>query len=381
MSTAVDEEHVAWRETVRAALDAKVSREYIRRTDTAHEPPWDAWKFIADQGWLGLLAPEELGGQGGDIFHVAILLEELGRRSQDLAVMAFRTILHCNMRLMWHGTPEQQRQFIPRAVKGEIKFALAVSEPDTGNDAASISTRAQRDGDGWVLNGHKMWTTGFQLSDYVIVVVRTDPKPAKRHQGLTSFIVDSSSEGFTHRIIPTLGRWPIPTCEVWLDNVRVPGDAVIGEVDRGWQGLMAHLGAERFCTSSMWLGEAEAAFSDALAYVKQREQFGQPIGQFQAVAHKIADMRIKLEAARLLLYSVGESVQRGEPDRLRGAAMKCFVSETFKQVALDALQVTGGFGYSMEMDIQRYVRDAVLAPIGPGSNEIQRNIIAKELGL
>jgi acyl-CoA dehydrogenase len=381
MSRADDEEHQMWRESVRAVLTDKVTREYIRRTDLEHEPPWDAWELIADQGWLGLLAPEDLGGMGGDIFHVAILLEELGRRSQDLAVMAFRTILHCNMKLQWHGTRAQQEFYIPRAVKGEIKFALAVSEPDTGNDAASISTRAERNGDGWTLNGHKMWTTGFQLSDYVVVVARTSTDPEKRHAGLTNFIVDSHADGFSHRVIPTLGRWPIPTCEVWLDNVSVPSDAVVGEVDGGWTGLLTHLGAERFCTSSMWLGEAEAAFEDALAYAKQREQFGQSIGKFQAIAHKLADMRIKLEAARLLLYSVGDSVQEGKPDRVRGAAMKCFVSDTFKQVALDALQITGGFGYSMEMDIQRYVRDGVLAPIGPGSNEIQRNIIAKELGL
>jgi acyl-CoA dehydrogenase len=371
----------AWRATVRDFVEAEIPREYIRETDAKHKPPLEAWEKIAAQGWLGFMAPEEYGGLGTDIRPAAILLEEVGRRSNDLAVMLFRTILHCNMRLSWDGTAEQREFYIPRAIRGEINFALGISEPDTGNDVASLTTRASRAESGWVINGHKMWTTGFQLSDYCIVLARTSPTSESRHRGLTSFIVDSKSSGITHREIPTLGRWPVPTGEVWFDDVAVTDSSVIGAVDDGWAGIMRHLAAERFCSASIWLGEATAAFEDSLEYAKARTQFGNPIGNYQAIAHKLANMHIQIEAARALMDTVQDSIEAGHPDRSQVAAMKVFVADTFKGVALDAMQICGGFGYSMEMDVQRYVRDSLLAPIGPGSNEVMRNVIAKGMGL
>ena len=361
-------------------LGAVCPPEYAERCDEEARPPREAYEALAKQGWFGLILPAEYGGTGGSPIDLAILLEEAGRHFEELAMWLFRTLTYGGYAVMQHGTREQKEIFLPRVVRGEISFCFGLTEPQSGSDAASLTTRAALDDGRYVINGQKVFTSGMDISDYCLLVTRTSTG-AKKQQGITNFLVDTKLPGIEIRKIKTLGQRAIGTTQVFYTDVKVPASAVLGEVDRGWEAVDAYLLYERLCLSAARTGAATAAFEYALQYAKTRKQFGRPIGEFQAISHKLADMKVMLDISRMLVYRFAWLMSQGKATRHDAAVVKLQTGETYKAVADMGLQILGGYGYCMEYPMQRFFRDSRLATIGAGTSEIQRNIIARGLGL
>lgn len=368
------------REHVGALLDAVCPPEYAERCDSEARPPREAYRALADHGWFGLILPQAYGGSGGSPIELAILLEEAGRRFEELAMWLFRTLTYGGCAVALHGTEAQKQAILPKVLRGELSFCFGLTEPHSGSDAAALATRAERTPEGYTINGQKVFTSGMDISDYCLLVTRT-ASLARRQQGITNFLVDTRLPGIEVRKIRTLGQRAIGTTQVFYADVKVPASAVLGEVDKGWEAVDAYLWYERLCLSAARTGAASAAFDYALAYAKSRNQFGRPIGKFQAVSHKLADMKAMLDVARLLVYRFAWLLKEGKATRHDAAVLKLQTGETYKAVADMGLQILGGYGYCMEYPMQRFFRDSRLAVIGGGTSEIQRNIIARGLGL
>jgi alkylation response protein AidB-like acyl-CoA dehydrogenase len=354
--------------------------EYAERCDTEAHPPREAYQALAQHGWFGLCIPQEYGGSGGTPIELAILLEEAGRHFEELAMWLFRTLTYGGYAIVLHGTKAQKEAILPKVQRGELSFCFGLTEPQSGSDAAALATRALRTDDGYTISGQKVFTSGMDISDYCLLVTRTATRP-KQQQGITNFLVDTRLPGIEIRKIQTLGQRSIGTTQVFYSEVLVPASAVLGEVDQGWQAVDAYLWYERLCLSAARTGAATAAFEYALEYAKSRNQFGRPIGKFQAVSHKLADMKVMLDIARMLVYRFAWLLAQGKATRHDAAVLKLHTGETYKAVADMGLQILGGYGYCMEYPMQRFFRDARLAIIGGGTSEIQRNIIARGLGL
>jgi acyl-CoA dehydrogenase len=374
------DEQEALRATLRDLLRRVCPPEYVRRCEEERRPPREAYEALAENGWLGLTIPAEYGGAGGTAVELAILLEEVGRAFEELALWVFRTVTYGGYAVLRDGTPEQRAAILPRVARGELSFCLGLTEPQSGSDAAALVTAARQEGGGYVISGHKVFTSGMDISDYCLLATRTSSGAAKQ-EGITTFLVDTRLPGIEVRKIETLGHRSIGTTEVFYNDVRVPREAVLGEVGRGWTAIDAYLRYERLCLSAARTGAAESAFEYALEYAKTRQQFGRPIGKFQAVAHKLADMKVMLDVSRLLVYRFAWMMDAGKATREDAAVLKLYTSETYKSVADMGLQIMGGYGYTAEHPMERFYRDSRLATIGGGTSEIQRNIIAHGLGL
>ncbi len=365
---------------IQELLDEVCPPEYAERCDEEARPPREAYAALAKQGWFGLILPAEYGGTGGSPIDLAILLEEAGRHFEELAMWVFRTLTYGGYAVMQHGTREQKEALLPRVVRGEISFCFGLTEPQSGSDAAALTTRATAEDGGYVINGQKVFTSGMDISDYCLLVTRTSTG-AKKQQGITNFLVDTKLPGIEIKKIKTLGQRAIGTTQVFYTDVKVPASAVLGQVDAGWQAVDAYLWYERLCLSAARTGAASAAFEYALQYAKTREQFGRPIGKFQAISHKLADMKVMLDISRMLVYRFAWLMSQGKATRHDAAVMKLQTGEMYKAVSDMGLQILGGYGYCMEYPMQRFFRDSRLATIGAGTSEIQRNIIARGLGL
>ena len=371
-------------ETLRAhlneLLDEVCPPEYAERCDNDATPPREAYEALGKHGWFGLILPAEYGGTGGSAIDLAILLEETGRHFEELAMWLFRTLTYGGYAVMTHGTPEQKASLLPRLVRGELSLCFGLTEPHSGSDAAALTTRATAVDGGYVINGQKVFTSGMDISDYCLVVARTSTG-AKKQQGITNFLVDTRLPGIEVRKIKTLGQRAIGTTQVFYNDVKLPASAVLGQVDHGWEAVDAYLWYERLCLSAARTGAATAAFDYALEYAKTRKQFGRPIGQFQAISHKLADMKMMLDISRTMVYRFAWLMSEGKATRHDAAVLKLYTGETYKAVSDMGLQILGGYGYCMEYPMQRFFRDSRLATIGAGTSEIQRNIIARGLGL
>jgi alkylation response protein AidB-like acyl-CoA dehydrogenase len=373
-------EQESLREHVRDLLDEVCPPEYAERCDNAAQPPREAYEALAKHGWFGIIVPPEYGGTGGSTIDLAIMLEEIGRHFEELGMWVFRTLTYGGYAVAAHGTEEQKRALLPRVARGELSFCFGLTEPQAGSDAASISTRAARSGDHFIVNGQKVFTSGMDLSDYCLLVARTSTGE-KKQQGITAFLVDTKLPGIEVRKIETLGQRAIKTTQVFYSDVKVPASMVLGQVDHGWQAVDAYLWYERLCLAAARTGAAMAAFDYALDYAKSRRQFGRPIGKFQAISHKLADMKVMLDVSRTLVYRFAWLMQQGKATRHDAAVLKLYTGEAYKSVSDMGLQILGGYGYCMEYPMQRFFRDSRLAVIGAGTSEIQRNIIARGLGL
>lgn len=361
-------------------LDEVCSPQYAERCDNDATPPREAYAALAQHGWFGLALPAEYGGSGGSAIDLAILLEETGRHFEELAMWVFRTLTYGGYAVMQHGTREQKETLLPKVARGELSFCFGLTEPNSGSDAAALTTRAAAVDGGYVINGQKMFTSGMDISDYCLLITRT-ATGAKKQQGITNFLVDTQLPGIEIRKIKTLGQRAIGTTQVFYTDVKVPASAVLGQVDRGWEAVDAYLWYERLCLSAARTGAASAAFEYALEYAKTRKQFGQSIGGFQAISHKLADMKMMLDVSRMLVYRFAWLLEQGKATRHDAAVVKLQTGETYKAVSDMGLQILGGYGYCMEYPMQRFFRDSRLATIGAGTSEIQRNIIARGLGL
>lgn len=370
----------ALRHHVRELLDEVCPPDYAEKCDDEARPPREAYQALAKHGWFGLILPVEYGGTGGSAIDLAILLEETGRHFEELGMWVFRTLTYGAYAVMEHGTAEQKAEFLPKILRGEISFCFGLTEPHSGSDAAALTTRAKQTNEGFVINGQKIFTSGMDISDYCLLVARTSTG-GKKQQGITNFLIGTKLPGIEVRKIRTLGQRAIGTTQVFYSDVKVPASAVLGEVDRGWEAVDAYLWYERLCLSAARTGAACAAFDYALNYAKTRQQFGQPIGKFQAISHKLADMKVMLDISLTLVYRFAWLMSQGKATREDAAVLKLYTGETYKAVSDMGLQILGGYGYCMEYPMQRFYRDSRLAVIGAGTSEIQRNIIARGLGL
>lgn len=375
------DEQEAFRETVRRFCDQEIDREYVRSCDRDHRPPTEVFKAIAGQGWLGINIPEEHGGLGGDATEVAILLEEIGKSFLDLSFWVFRVLTWGGYAIGRDGTPEQKARFLPAIANGDLSVCFSLTEPSSGSDAASIRTRAVLDGDDYVINGQKVFTSGFKVSDYVLVATKTTNDPDNRHNGFTTILVPTDTPGLVATPLETLGHWPLGTTMLYFTDVRVPRENVLGQVDGAWPALGAYLNYERLSLSAARTGAAQAALADSVDYAKTRIQFGRPISKFQAVSHKLAHMALQVELSKLLLKQYTWKFEHGRTTMRDAAMLKLFTCEAYKEISDLGLQVLGGYGYSMEYDLQRHFRESRLGTIGAGTSEVQHNIIVKSLGL
>jgi len=381
MDFSFSQEQEELRAHARDLLVAACPQDYIERCDRERQPPREAYDTVGRQGWLGLIVPEEYGGAGGSAIDVAILLEEAGRQYEELAMWMFRTMTYGGNAVATHGTEEQKQRFLPRVAKGDLSVCFGLTEPDSGSDAAALTTKATATNDGhYAIDGQKVFTSGMDVSDYCLLVTRTARKERKQ-DGITVFMVDTETSGIEVRKIETLGHHAIGTTQVFYNSVKVPETDMLGERDKGWSVADACLWYERLCLSAARTGAATAVFELALDYAKTRKQFGQAIGKFQAISHKLADMKVMLDVSRMLVYRFAWQMAEGKATRHDASVLKLYTSEAYKSVADMALQIHGGYGYCMEYPIQRFFRDSRLATIGAGSSEIQRNIIARSLGL
>jgi alkylation response protein AidB-like acyl-CoA dehydrogenase len=333
-------------------------------------------KQLAHLGWLGLTIDERYGGSGGSFTDAALFLEETARGQAPIGAYAVTLIVVGALNRF--GTEEQRHDLLGRVANGGA-LAIAMSEPEAGSDVAALRTRARREGDDWVLDGAKMWCSYAHKASHVLIVCRTGE--GDRHEGLSMIFVPRDADGFSMTPIETLGG--SETNELHLDGCRVPADALLGVEGQGWTQLMAGLNNERVILGAQALGLAQRAFDDALAYAKERSQFGRPIGRFQAIQHRFADLATDLAQARLLVRSVARMTD-AEPDRVlaqEASMVKLATTELAKRCALEGMQIMGGYGYATEYPMERYLRSAVVTTIFGGTSEIQRNIIAKTLGL
>jgi alkylation response protein AidB-like acyl-CoA dehydrogenase len=380
MDFSFTEEQETLRTHLSSLLDEVCPPEYAARCDETATPPREAFQALAQHGWLGLILPAEYGGTGGSAIDLAILLEEAGRHFEELAMWLFRTLAYGGYAVMTHGTAEQKAALLPRVARGELTFCFGITEPNSGSDAAALTTRATRAGDGYVINGQKMFTSGMDISDYCLLITSTSTGERKQ-QGITNFLVGTKLPGIEIRKIKTMGHRAIGTTQVFYTDVQVPASAVLGEVDQGWKAVDSYIWYERLCLSAARVGTSAAAFDYALDYAKTRRQFGQTIGKFQAISHKLADMKVMLDVSRTMVYRFAWLMSQGKATRHDAAVLKLYTGEAYKAIADLGLQIFGGYGYCMEFPMQRFFRDSRLSTLGAGSSEIQRNIIAHSLGL
>jgi len=332
---------------------------------------------MAELGWYGLEIDERYGGSGASFLDATLFLEEIAHGQAPIG--AYGVTLICVGALNRFGSEDQKRDLLGRVAAGGT-LAIAMSEPDAGSDVAALKCRARRDGDEWVISGSKMWCSFAHKASHVLIVCRSG-EGSERHEGLSMIWVPRDAAGFTMRPIDTLGGED--TNELHLDEVRVPADALLGVEGGGWTQLMAGLNKERAILGALALGLAQRAFDDTLAYVKERHQFGRPIGSFQALQHRLADLATDLVQARLLVRWVARLTDE-DPERMlpqEASMAKLASTELAKRCALEAVQMAGGYGYAKEYPMERHLRSAVVTTIYGGTSEIQRNIIAKTLGL
>jgi acyl-CoA dehydrogenase len=378
----VNPDQQQFRQSIRDFVRAKLPKDYCREIEAREEFPWDLWKLIGGQGLNGVGLPEEYGGQGGGIIEQMLVAEELARNVAGL-VWIWGVTAFAGVKAIGHyGNDEQKKRFLPGVAAGETMFAISLTEPGGGTDVlGGMKTRAEKVDGGWKINGAKIWSTMAHVADYLFVVARTDPNPAKPSHGITVFIVDAKAAGVKATTIPKLGMRSLGSCEVAFDDVFVPDENVLGEVGRGWSLLASTLNSERIMVAAQCCGALAGILEDMIRYASERTAFGKPIGQFQAVQHMIANAAIGLETAKLHTYRAAWLQEQGLPCGVEATMAKVVASEAAVTAADNGMQILGGYGYAMEYDMQRYWRDMRLYRIAPINNEMGRNFIAESLGL
>jgi alkylation response protein AidB-like acyl-CoA dehydrogenase len=374
------EEQIALRETVRAVMADHAPLEALRKWDEEHEYPYELYARWAELGLLTLPFPSEVGGSDGGVIDLVLLAEELGRSGYDLTGI-YGTPLFTGLNVLHHGTEEQRNRFLPPLLEGKLRLGVAMTEPGAGSDVGAMRTRAEQRGDVFVMNGEKVFASGADVDDTVMCVYARTDFEAPHQQALSAFLVDNRTPGLEIVKIPTLGRHMLPTTQLVFTDVEVPADRLLGPLHGGWNVLLSGLRLERIVTSAAYVGNAQAVVDEALAYAKQREQFGRRIGDFQAIAHLLADMATDVEAARWLMYRAAWLLDTGQDALLEICMAKLFGSERFVQIARNGLQIMGGYGYSMEFPMQRHMRAALGSTITAGTSQMQRETIARKLGL
>ena len=374
---ALSEEHQAIREAVRAVCDAKVAPHAAEVDETAAFPK-AAYDALAAADFHAPHIPAEYGGAGADALATCIVIEEIARADASASLIPGVNKLG-TMPLLIAGSADLKARYLPPVASGASMFSYCLSEPDAGSDAAAMKTRAVRDGDAFVLNGVKRWITNAGVSDFYTVVAVTDP--AQRSHGISAFVVEKTDPGVSFGAPERkLGIKGSPTREVYLDDVRIPGDRMIGAEGTGFATAMQTLDHTRVTIAAQAVGIAQGALDYALGYARLRKQFGKPISDFQGLQFMLADMGMRIEAARQLTYAAAGRSERGDKDlTFFGAAAKAFASDTAMAVTVDAVQVLGGYGFTRDFPVERMMRDAKITQIYEGTNQVQRIVIARQL--
>jgi alkylation response protein AidB-like acyl-CoA dehydrogenase len=374
---ALSEEHQAVREAVRAVCDAKVAP-FAAAVDEEARYPVEAAEALVAADFHAAHVPEEYGGAGADALATCLIIEEVARACVSSSLIPAVNKLG-SLPVQLAGSEELKKTYLTRLAAGEGGFSYCLSEPDAGSDAVAMKTRAVRDGDHWVLDGVKRWITNAGVSEFYTVMAVTDPD--KRSKGISAFVVERSDEGVSFGAPEKkLGIKGSPTREVYLDKVRIPADRMIGAEGTGFETAMRTLDHTRVTIAAQAVGVAQGALDYALAYAQERTQFGRQIADFQGLQFMLADMGMKVEAARQLTYAAAGRSERNDRDlTFFGAAAKCFASDTAMQVTTDAVQVLGGYGYTRDYPVERMLRDAKITQIYEGTNQVQRIVMARQL--
>ncbi len=374
---ALSEEHQAVREAVRSICDAKVAP-YAAEVDAQARYPQEAHEALLSSDFHAPHVPMEYGGAGADALATCIVIEEVARACVSSSLIPAVNKLG-SLPVQIGGSEELKQKYLRKLATGEGGFSYCLSEPDAGSDAAAQKTRAVRDGDYWVLNGVKRWITNAGVSEYYTVLATTNPD--ERSRGISAFVVEKSDEGVSFGAPEKkLGIKGSPTREVYLDNVRIPADRMIGAEGQGFEIAMKTLDHTRVTIAAQAVGVAQGALDYTLGYVQERKQFGKPIADFQGLQFLLADMGMKVEAARQITYAAAGRSERGDKDlTFFGAAAKCFASDVAMQVTTDAVQALGGYGYTSDYPVERMMRDAKITQIYEGTNQVQRIVAARQL--
>jgi alkylation response protein AidB-like acyl-CoA dehydrogenase len=379
---ALSQEHEALRESVRQLADDKIAP-YAAEVDQAPRFPAEALEALVKADLQAIHIPEAYGGAGGDAIATAIVIEEVARACASSSLIPAVNKLG-TVPLLLSASEELKQRYLPQVASGESMFSYALSEPEAGSDAAAMRTRARRDGDRYVLNGTKRWITNAGVSTFYTVMAVTDP--AAGAEGISAFVVEDGDEGFSFGALEhKLGIKGSPTRELYFDNCSIPADRLIGAEGTGFRTALATLDHTRITIAAQALGIAQGALDYASGYIRQRQQFGKPIAEFQGLQFMLADMAMKVEAARQLTYSAAARSERAmngtpEPDlTFMSSACKCFASDVAMEVTTDAVQLLGGYGYVSDYPVERMMRDAKITQIYEGTNQIQRVVMARQL--
>jgi len=374
---ALTEEHQAIREAVRSLAEAKIAP-FATEVDEDARYPEEAAKALLAADFHAPHVPEEYGGAGADALATVIVIEEVARVCVSSSLIPAVNKLG-SLPVQISGSEELKQKYLSKLAAGEGGFAYCLSEPDAGSDALGMKTKAVKDGDHWVLNGVKRWITNAGAAEYYTVMTVTDPEA--RSKGISAFVVEKSDEGVSFGAPEKkLGIKGSPTREVYFDNVRIPADRMIGAEGTGFSTAMKTLDHTRVTIAAQAVGVAQGALDYALEYAKERKQFGKPIAEFQGLQFMLADMGMKVEAARQITYAAAGRSQRGDKDlTFFGAAAKCFASDVAMEVTTNAVQVLGGYGYTRDYPVERMMRDAKITQIYEGTNQVQRVVMARQL--
>ncbi|MFE0747805.1 acyl-CoA dehydrogenase [Gordonia sp. NPDC058843] len=371
------EEHIALREAIRA-LSEKEIEPHAADVDENSRFPQEALDALVASGFNAIHVPEEFGGQGGDSIAACIVIEEVARVDASSSLIPAVNKLG-TMGLILNGSDELKQQVLPSIASGEAMASYALSEREAGSEAAGMKTRARKDGNNWVLNGSKCWITNGGKSTWYTVMAVTDPE--KKANGISAFMVHKDDPGFTvGPLEKKLGIKGSPTAELYFEDCTIPLDRIIGDEGTGFKTALQTLDHTRPTIGAQAVGIAQGALDQAIAYVKDRKQFGKPISSFQGVEFMIADMAMKVEAARLMVYTSAARAERGEKNLgFISSASKCFASDVAMEVTTDAVQLFGGAGYTRDFPVERMMRDAKITQIYEGTNQIQRVVMSRAL--
>jgi isovaleryl-CoA dehydrogenase len=379
-SEAFSDEQLAFREAVRdfAARECGTQEQREKLTDGYRDAQnMEIYAKLAELGWLGVAIPEEYGGSGGGMVDLCLLLEEISRGQIPAGEFGISSIVAGAYERF--GTDEQKQEILNGIAGGNVE-AIAMAEPEAGSDVGNLSCKAERDNGEYVINGQKTWISGAHNATHILLIARSE-RTGNKHEGLTMISVPADADGLEIRPIETMGGREVN--DLFFTDCRISAERVLGQEGQAWTQLMAGLNVERLILGAMMLGVGQRAFDDVLAYVKERKQFDRPIGSFQTIKHRLADLATELECCRLLVYDVARKVD-SDPSRMlpREASMaKLKVTETAKKIALEGMQMMGGYGYASEYDMERHVRTTLVSTIYGGTSEIQREIISKTYGL
>ena len=379
MDFELNEEQQMFRDVLRQFVNTEI-KPVAREMEQSGEYPHEIVAKMAEMGLFGITVGAEYGGLDLDTVSMSLVFEEISKGWMGIAGILGSHSLSCRM-ITLHGTEEQKQRWLPELATGQRRTAIALTEPGAGSDLQGISTRAWRDGDQYVIRGTKTWITNARFANPLPVLVKTDPDAEPRHRGMSVLMIEAGTPGLeVLRDLGKLGYKGPESCEVVLDDVRVPADDLLGgQEGLGFKQVMSGLEVGRINIAARGVGVAQAAFDAALEYAQQREAFGQPIGEFQAIQLKLADMATEIEAARLLTRWAANRIDQGLRADVEAGMAKLFGSEAAIKASLESMRIHGSYGYSTEMEIERLYRDAPLMAIGEGTNEIQRTIIAKGL--